>query len=231
MGHSKFVLFEIILLCVTPTAQATRVPGSGSSVPLAPVGMAVRKFADESRKNWQGTGARPENTLVWYPAEAGSNLAPMRYGDPTQAPYFTQFPVASDAKLPAEPKTRPMLLLSHGLTALALELMWLGYYFARRGYIVVAVDHHGNTSAEGYENMVPQGFLFNGERALDLTVVLNKMLADPKFGPHIDRNRIFATGHSAGGVRRYRPSRGTFRYGTPGRVLQLPAGRRGLRAS
>ena len=37
------------------------------------------------------------------------------------------------------------------------------------------------------------------ERAKDVSVVLDRLLADPMFGTHIDRERIGAAGHSSGG--------------------------------
>ena len=43
-----------------------------------------------------------------------------------------------------------------GLLSLGLSLMWLGDYLASHGYIVAAVNHHGNTAAEG--QFLPQGF-------------------------------------------------------------------------
>src|SRR5215471_3117786 len=128
MIYSMFALFAMILVCASPLVHATRPRAADAGIALAPVGMAVQKFDDQSRANWQGTGPRPENTLIWYPAATGSKIGPVRYGDPTQAPYFTQYQVAHDAEIAAEPGTHPVLLLSHGSTALALELMWLGYY-------------------------------------------------------------------------------------------------------
>ncbi|MGC1086868.1 MAG: hypothetical protein WA894_00415, partial [Candidatus Acidiferrum sp.] len=44
-----------------------------------------------------------------------------------------------------------------------------------------------------------QGFTLWWERAGDLTAVLNAILADSTFGPHIDQNRIGAAGFSLGG--------------------------------
>jgi predicted dienelactone hydrolase len=76
-------------------------------------------------------------------------------------------------------------------------MMWLGHYLASRGYIVAAINHHGNTSSE--KRLAAQGFLLLWERARDLSAVLDKILADPFFGPHIDRERIGAAGFSLGG--------------------------------
>jgi hypothetical protein len=90
-------------------------------------------------------------------------------------------------------------VLSHGNTSSALSLDWFGYYFASHGYVVAAVNHHGNTSAEP-GGPVAQGFGAVWERPRDLSVLIDKMLGDPFFGPHIDANRIAAAGHSSGGA-------------------------------
>jgi predicted dienelactone hydrolase len=78
-------------------------------------------------------------------------------------------------------------------------LDWLGYFLATRGYIVVAVNDHGDTAVENWGPR-PQGFATPWERAKDLSVVIDKMLADRFFGPHFDTSRIGAAGHSAGGA-------------------------------
>ena len=76
--------------------------------------------------------------------------------------------------------------------------MWLGDFLAQRGYIVAAVNHHGNTAAG--DQILAQGFALVWERPEDLTAVLTKLLADPVFGNQIHPNRIGAVGHSAGGA-------------------------------
>ena len=58
-------------------------------------------------------------------------------------------------------------------------MMWLGHYLASRGYIVAALNHHGNTASE--KQPAAQGFLLVWERPRDLTVVLDKLLADSFF--------------------------------------------------
>jgi predicted dienelactone hydrolase len=80
-----------------------------------------------------------------------------------------------------------------------LSLDWLGYYLATHGYIVAAVNHHGDTAAEP-GGPLAQGFATPWERANDISILIDKMLADSFFGPHIDANRIGAAGHSAGGA-------------------------------
>jgi predicted dienelactone hydrolase len=53
--------------------------------------------------------------------------------------------------------------------------MWLGDFLAQHGYIVAAVNHHGNTAAG--DQILAQGFALVWERPEDLTAVLTKLLA------------------------------------------------------
>ena len=108
-----------------------------------------------------------------------------------------QYPLVPDAKLSSQPAKHPVLLISHGSTGQAFAHSWLGTFFASHGYIVAAVNHHGNTSAE--KELLAQGFALMWERARDLSVVLDRLLEDPMFGPHIDAAKVVAAGHSSGG--------------------------------
>lgn len=164
------------------------------------VGVQLRAFKDESRKNWHGTGPRPLVTVVWYPVAPGAELKAPNYGTPPDfAKYFVSYPLAEGAEISNQSQKYPLIVMSHGSTSAALSLDWLGYYLATRGYIVAAVNHHGDTAAEP-GGPLPQGFATPWERAKDLSVLIDKMLADSFFGPHVDANRIAAAGHSAGGA-------------------------------
>ena len=203
MSSLRITLFlAFIVYGSSHIATAQKVAAS----PLATVGMTTRPFTDDSRRNWQNTGPRPLNTVIWYPAATGSPTAPFVatakdtqfFGDPSFGKFFTEMSVAYDAPLLPSPSKHPLILLSHGATSLGLSLMWLGDFLAQHGYIVAAVNHHGNTAAG--DEILAQGFALVWERPEDLTAVLNKLLADPVFGNQIDRNRIGAVGHSAGGA-------------------------------
>jgi predicted dienelactone hydrolase len=76
-------------------------------------------------------------------------------------------------------------------------LAWLGEGLARAGYVVAAVNHHGNTSAEPMPT--PEGFMLWWERATDLSRVVDRLAADRQFAESIDWNRIGAAGFSLGG--------------------------------
>jgi predicted dienelactone hydrolase len=168
------------------------------AAPPLPVGFETREFVDASRSNWQNTGRRPLSTVIWYPAAAAAPLSVPQVGDPAWRPFFVQRQLAVAGPLSEQAPRYPIVLLSHGSTSVNLSLGWLAAYLAEHGYIAAAVNHHGNTGAEGPP--LSQGFMAPWERAADLSALLDQMLADPKFGAHIDKSRVFAAGHSAGGA-------------------------------
>lgn len=155
-----------------------------------PVGRQHIAFDDPARSNWAGTGPRPLATTLWYPAAAGSaegvwKIGPFRFGySAVNAPFKDAQP-------------RPLILLSHGTGGAASQLSWLAEALVQDGYLVAAVNHHGNTAAE--PSQAPGGFVLPGERVRDLSVVLDFLLADTELGPRIDRQRIGAAGFSLGG--------------------------------
>lgn len=176
----------VLLLACPAAAQAT-----------LKVGMITRDFADERRQNWQGTAPRPLRTAIWYPAATTATESETIFGGPSDKEVFAPVSVASGAEISNAMLKYPLVLLSHGTGGSAMQMMWLGYYLASRGYIVAAVNHHGNTGAE--RQPAAQGFLLFWERARDLSALLDKLLADPLFGSRIDGDRIGAAGFSLGG--------------------------------
>ena len=165
----------------------------GKAVAAEPVGEVNRHYVDEHRRSWDGNGPRPLETTIWYPT---ANTAPAATAQPTKAIFETP-PVARDAPLADTNGKYPVIVISHGTGGCAGALLWMGHYLASQGYIVAAVNHHGNTCGEAKPD--PRGYLLWWERPKDLTVVLDRLLADPEFGPHIDRRRIGALGFSLGG--------------------------------
>jgi predicted dienelactone hydrolase len=184
MIHRTVIL--ILLLAVPAVTQTT-----------FKVGMIARDFTDEQRRNWQASAPRPLRTALWYPAAATATESETIFGGPPDTEVFAPVTVAPAAEISHQKPKYPLVLLSHGTGGSAVQMMWLGYYLGSRGYIVAAVNHHGNTAAE--RQPAAQGFLLYWERARDLSVLLDKLLADPLFGPRIDRERIGAAGFSLGG--------------------------------
>lgn len=157
------------------------------------VGGVNRHYVDETRRSWDGKGPRPELTSIWYPTSAPAPAA----NPHAQEAMFEQPPVVENAPLADSPQKYPLILISHGTGGCAMAMLWIGHYLATHGYIVAAVNHHGNTCAEPKGD--PRGYRLWTERPLDMKIVLDRLLADPQFGPRIDRNRIGALGFSLGG--------------------------------
>lgn len=74
-----------------------------------------------------------------------------------------------DADAPA-----PAILLSHGTGGAAEDLDWLAEHLNAAGYLVAAVDHHGNNANDAY---LVEGFAFVWERPRDLSFVLDLLIA------------------------------------------------------
>ena len=89
----------------------------------------------------------------------------------------------------------PVVLLSHGSGGNMDTISWLSSELAKRGIMVVAVNHPGTTSGDSS----PRRSLYPAERARDLSAALDTLLADPFFEQYMDRERIVGAGFSLGG--------------------------------
>jgi predicted dienelactone hydrolase len=156
-----------------------------------PVGLTFAAYEDPARRSWTGPQHRPLAAAVWYPAAVGSRESEWRVD------IFNAGWNAQKAPLSPSPTKRPLIVLSHGTGGGAAGLAWLAEMLASNGYIVAAVNHHGNTAAEPSYQL--QGFMLWWERARDISVLIDKLLADSQFAAHIDPSRIGVAGFSLGG--------------------------------
>jgi predicted dienelactone hydrolase len=163
---------------------------------IVPVGMSSRDFEDSDRNQWGGEGARPLATTLWYPTDATQSDFEITIGNP-EDPLFIAGKAQGNPPISEDRERYPLILLSHGTGGASMHLMWLATRLAENGYIVAAVNHHGNTSAG--ESYRPEGFMLWWERTRDLSVVLDHLFEDPVFGDHIDGLRVGAAGFSLGG--------------------------------
>jgi predicted dienelactone hydrolase len=154
------------------------------------IGFREGRSFDCERPNWDGTGPRPLCWSAWYPAAETSGVYRL-----LRSSWFASGPVAPNA--PIRPRREPYfpVLLSHGNGGLAEGMGWLGRRLAARGFVALAVNHHGNTSAEPYR---PEGFACLWERARDLSVLLRDQDWPSSFGDSIRTGDAFVAGFSAG---------------------------------
>jgi predicted dienelactone hydrolase len=180
-----------LVAALASTAEAEEPPAGALKV-----GFALRHFVPPSPYDWRGSSGRALVTAIWYPADAGAQPRPQHFGPPGGPPLFLGDAVAENAGLAMHPSRFPLILLSHGTGGTAQSLAWFATALAARGYIVAGVNHPGNNATEPY---TVQGFMLWWKRAEDLSRIAAGMLADPLFGPRIDRQRIGAAGFSLGG--------------------------------
>ena len=131
---------------------------------------------------------RPVKVEVWYPT-AEADAARERK---TDLPFVLD-PTIRNARIVA--RRFPLVVLSHGTGGNRFGLAWLAISLAKRGYIVAAPDHWGNT----FDNKVPAYFVRYWERPQDISFLLTQLLQEPLFHQAIDKERIGMVGFSFGG--------------------------------
>ena len=78
-----------------------------------------------------------------------------------------------------------------------MTLLWLARRLTEHGYVVAAVNHHGNTGDEPKYDA--RGFRLFWERPRDISMAIDRVLHDPMFAGKIDARRIGVAGFSLGG--------------------------------
>jgi len=181
---------ELSFLALMSMFAASSMSAAPKDAPLFKVGIANRSFVPAEPYDWRGAQTHALVTTVWYPADSAT-------ADQIQTIWvFNAGKAARDAALAPSPAKFPLVVLSHGTGGSAMSVAWFGSALAAHGYIVAAVDHPGNNGLEAY---TARGFSTWWERAKDLSVVIDHMLADSTFGARIDSRRIGAAGFSLGG--------------------------------
>jgi len=175
----------LALLALSAGCTATDAPDHDVTI-----GRIHRAYIDPDRTNWDGDAPRPIAATIWYPADSSSaasewTIDVFRFGRS-----------ALDAPFP-DTHRYPLVVVSHGTGGSVAQLSWLAEHLVRAGFVVAGVNHHGNTTAEDATS--PAGFVLPGERARDLSVLIDRLLADPQLAPHLDSARIAAAGFSLGG--------------------------------
>jgi predicted dienelactone hydrolase len=131
---------------------------------------------------------------VWYPAADGFDERSLDIGPPGGTLFYVGS-AAPDAPF-VDARRRPVILFSHGYGGSARMMGWFTTNLARAGFVVIAVDHPGNNSAD---KKTAAGAMLFWDRADDLRVALAAARADPDIGAHIDMRRVGVAGYATGG--------------------------------
>ena len=171
------LLLAMLTIAFAPHANAA---GAGYAV-----GARQVSYVDESRPikksmGFEGAATRRLDLHVWYPADASQRSDP-----------------ATLAKGPF-----PLVIYSHGTFGSADSAMHLVNHLVRHGYIVAAPDYP-LTSRAAFTHVRFADISDVGQQTRDVKFIIDRLLADPLFGPSIDRAKIGATGHSLGAVTSY----------------------------
>jgi predicted dienelactone hydrolase len=182
--------------CILPILALAAVACQGAP-PERPqkVGRVARSYVDTQRISWSGDGPRPLRSTLWFPTDSAAEEEPWLIGSRV-LPLFEAGWSVPDAKLSAGGERHPLVVMSHGTGGATAQLSWLGEALAADGYVVAAVNHHGNTAIE---EKTPHGFFLWWERAEDLRRLIDRILQDEAFASRVDPRRIGAVGFSLGG--------------------------------
>lgn len=146
------------------------------------IGQKSITYTDTSRN-------RPLVTEIWYPTY--DTL--VKKDISSQKLPFKTIGTIPNAKI--VDKKLPLLLFSHGTGGNRFSQTWLVEKMVKKGYIVVALDHFGNSSF----NKIPREFLKWWERAIDIKFLIDSVLNDKTIGQKIDPKKIGGVGFSLGG--------------------------------
>ncbi len=158
------------------------------------VGVEKLSLSDAERRSWDGKSVRPITTHIFYPT-LENREEPLLIGPP-KTPMFYAGNVVWNGALETAGE-HPLIVMSHGTGGSALTLLWVAEAFVKQGYIVVGVNHHGNTALE--KKKYAQGYTLWWERARDLDVAVNTILSLPEWSKKIDQTKIGVLGFSLGG--------------------------------
>ncbi|MER9328782.1 alpha/beta fold hydrolase [Mesorhizobium sp. M0488] len=170
-----WIMLCTILVSTVPTQQAANAADA----------VGVRQFLAPSKE--RGIDL---DVTVWYPAQPGGKTVSL--GD---SQLFVGTSAMRDA--PLSGGRFPLILLSHGagLAGNPQALSWIATPLARRGFIVAAPTHPGNTGPKRSAAETMKLWL----RPVDLTATLDAMEQEAFFRDHLEQDKVGVLGLSMGG--------------------------------
>lgn len=197
-----------------PEASSTASPDPAQFGPY-PVGVRTVTYEDTGRRKPDGT-PRQLVTEIWYPA-----VQTARGQDTVHYDVVTLFTAQQQADIgeqtvplletlavrdatPARAHGAfPLVIFSHGQSAIRWQSTYFTVLLASHGYVVAAPDHEGGTLFEAVRGHVQSAPVGVENRPIDVIYLLNRFERlkedDPLFGL-IDFEHIGVAGHSFGAL-------------------------------
>jgi predicted dienelactone hydrolase len=133
----------------------------------------------------------------WYPAETGDEPATTYAVIPGVG-----FTASARTDAPALAGPRPLVVFSHGRAGLRTSYVMLCEGLAARGFMVVALDHPGDTLLDWMTGTAVDDATNEAQRVADVQFVIDALLGDEDLlvpSASVDATRVAVVGHSYGG--------------------------------
>lgn len=95
--------------------------------------------------------------------------------------------------------TNKVLIFSPGTMGSAGEYSWIGEKLAAAGFVVVGINHFGESPVYGKDSVSPRSTALIWQRAQDISALLDRLTAQDIFQRKVSWWNVVAIGHSAGG--------------------------------
>ncbi len=153
----------------------------------AEVGLTHIQFGDKTR---HGRNIVME---IWYP----SSTPPKKEKNLKNSGFWKRLKIDRNLPFHESERKKPLILFSHEHAGSRFSSSWFGEGLARRGYIVVALDHFGATY---YNPVLEYALGTHWNRPIDVTRSLDYLLKTAPWKEQIDPARIAVAGYEVGSL-------------------------------
>ncbi len=123
---------------------------------------------------------------LWYPTEQSES----------PITYLAHFHSQAGLNAPFVENRFPLVILSHGSRGHRYNQYYLAEFLARSGYIVVAIEHEGDTA---FDDLFTESHKNHIERIHDVVFVYQQLTEHSAISNYIDKAYVAHIGHSFGG--------------------------------
>lgn len=182
MNLVRWICRSALIFFLTLSGQAAMAGQQDYGVAQRTVTYVDGKRPIKAHGSFPGTPDRRLDLIVWYPAQQGAS--------------------GKGAATPARDGPWPLVLYAHGTMGYADNATHIVRELVRHGY-VVAAPNFPLTSPKSFAKIASPDLSDVVNQTKDLSFIIDRLVADPFFGPLIDSKKIGSMGHSLGAVTNY----------------------------